>query len=74
MPLLKPETKRFIQVMWKLFPIALNYRRDRREIRRAEGRLVRPAVYKKHGKKAVETFIELGPAYIKLGQSAVCAA
>jgi predicted unusual protein kinase regulating ubiquinone biosynthesis (AarF/ABC1/UbiB family) len=68
MPLLKPETKRFIQVMWKLFPVALNYRRDRREIRRAEGKLVRPAIYKKHGKKAVETFIELGPAYIKLGQ------
>jgi predicted unusual protein kinase regulating ubiquinone biosynthesis (AarF/ABC1/UbiB family) len=68
MPLLKPETKRFIQVIWKLFPVALNYRRDRREIRKAEGRLVHPNVYRKHGKKAVETFIELGPAYIKLGQ------
>ncbi len=68
MPLLKPETKRFYQVIWKLFPVALNYRRDRREIRRAEGRLVRPELYRKHGKKAVETFIELGPTYIKLGQ------
>ncbi len=68
MPLLKPETKRFYQVIWKLFPVALNYRRDRKEIRRAEGRLVRPEVYRKHGKKAVETFIELGPAYVKLGQ------
>jgi predicted unusual protein kinase regulating ubiquinone biosynthesis (AarF/ABC1/UbiB family) len=68
MPLLKPETKRFYQVIWKLFPVALSYRRDRKEIRRAEGRLVRPEVYRKHGKKAVETFIELGPAYVKLGQ------
>lgn len=68
MQLLKPETKRFYFVIWKLFPIAVNYRRDRREIRRAEGRLVRPEVYRKHGKKAVQTFIELGPAYIKLGQ------
>jgi predicted unusual protein kinase regulating ubiquinone biosynthesis (AarF/ABC1/UbiB family) len=68
MPLIRPETKRFYQVIWKLMPVALNYRRDRREIRRAEGRLVRPELYRKHGKKAVETFIELGPAYVKLGQ------
>ena len=68
MPLFKPETKRFIRVAWKFIPIALNYRRDRREIRRAEGRLVRPELYKKHAIKAVNTFIELGPAYIKLGQ------
>ena len=68
MPLLKPETKRFYNVIWKLLPIALNYRRDRREIRRAEGRLVRPELYRKHGRRAVQTFIELGPAYIKLGQ------
>ncbi len=48
--------------------MAYNYRRDRREIRRAEGTLVHPERYRKHGKKAVETFIELGPAYVKLGQ------
>jgi predicted unusual protein kinase regulating ubiquinone biosynthesis (AarF/ABC1/UbiB family) len=66
--LLNQETKRFYEVIWKLYPIALNYRRDRREIKRAEGKLVRPEVYRKHGRKAVETFIELGPAYIKLGQ------
>ncbi|HYB04097.1 MAG TPA: AarF/UbiB family protein, partial [Nitrososphaerales archaeon] len=68
MPLIKPETKRFYQVIWKLLPVAYNYRRDRREIRRAEGSLVHPELYRKHGKKAVETFIELGPAYVKLGQ------
>ena len=68
MQFLKPETKRFLQVTWKLFPIALNYRQDRREIRRAEGKLVHPEEYRKHASKAVSAFIELGPAYIKLGQ------
>lgn len=68
MPLLKPETKRLIGVIWKLLPVALSYRRDRREIRKAEGRLPRPGVYKKHAIRAVNAFIELGPAYIKLGQ------
>src|SRR5690348_10793369 len=68
MPLIKPETRRFIGVLWALFPVALSYRRDRREIRRAEGRLVRPETYRKHAQRAVNTFIELGPAYIKLGQ------
>ncbi len=68
MALIKPETRRFFQVIWKLLPVALNYRRDRREIRKAEGRLVHPAKYTKHAKKAVDSFIELGPAYIKLGQ------
>lgn len=68
MTLIKPETNRFVHVVWKFLPIALNYRRDRREIRRAEGKLVHPERYKKHAAKAVKEFIELGPAYIKLGQ------
>ena len=65
---IKPETKRFVHVVWKFLPIALNYRRDRREIRRAEGKLIHPERYKKHAAKAVKEFIELGAAYIKLGQ------
>ena len=68
MKLIKPETKRFFQVVWKLLPVALNYRRDRHEIRKAEGKLVHPEIYRKHAVKAVNLFIELGPAYIKLGQ------
>ncbi len=68
MPLIKPETKSFLQVVWRLLPVALNYRRDRREIRRAEGKLTHPLVYRNHAVKAVNLFIELGPAYIKLGQ------
>ena len=68
MPLLKPETKRLVQVAIKLIPIGINYRRDRREIRKAEGRLLDPEKYRKHATKAVNTFVQLGPAYIKLGQ------
>ena len=66
--LIKPETRRFFKVVWKFLPVALNYRRDRHEIRKAEGKLVHPEAYKKHAIKAVNLFIELGPAYIKLGQ------
>lgn len=68
MPILKAETKRLIQVIFKLLPVGLNYRRDRREIRRAEGKLIHPERYQKHATKAVNAFIELGPAYVKLGQ------
>jgi predicted unusual protein kinase regulating ubiquinone biosynthesis (AarF/ABC1/UbiB family) len=68
MALIKPETRRLLRVIWKFLPVAFNYRRDRREITRAEGKLVHPETYKKHAVKAVNLFIELGPAYIKLGQ------
>jgi predicted unusual protein kinase regulating ubiquinone biosynthesis (AarF/ABC1/UbiB family) len=63
-----PETRRFIRVIFKLTPIALRYRSDRNEIKRAEGRLVHPEKYERHARKAVDAFIELGPAFIKLGQ------
>jgi predicted unusual protein kinase regulating ubiquinone biosynthesis (AarF/ABC1/UbiB family) len=66
--LVKPETRRFIGVVIKFLPIGLRYRQDRREIRRAEGKLVHPEKYARHAKSAVATFIELGPAFIKLGQ------
>lgn len=68
MQIVKPETKRFFHVLWKFIPVAWNYRRDRREIKRAEGKLNHPARYTKHAVRAVKLFIELGPAYIKLGQ------
>lgn len=68
MALIKPEIRRLISVIIKLAPIALRYRSDRREIRRAEGKLVNPAKYERHAIKAVAAFIELGPAFIKLGQ------
>lgn len=57
-----------IHVAIKLLPVGINYRRDRKEIRKAEGKLPNPQKYKKHAAKAVNAFIQLGPAYIKLGQ------
>src|SRR5579863_3734710 len=68
MALFGPDTRRLIRVILKLAPIALRYRSDRKEIKRAEGRLVHPQKYEKHAKSAVEAFIGLGPAFIKLGQ------
>ena len=68
MALIRPDTRRLIGVIWKLAPIALRYRSDRNEIKRAEGKLVHPEKYQKHAVKAVDAFIDLGPAFIKLGQ------
>lgn len=68
MGLLDKENRRFIRVVAKLLLVGLRYRSDRKEILKAEGKIVDPAKYRAHGKKAVETFIELGPAFVKLGQ------
>ncbi|MGI0083886.1 MAG: ABC1 kinase family protein, partial [Nitrososphaerales archaeon] len=68
MTFLSPVTKRLLHVIWKLLPVGLRYRSDRKEIRKAEGKIPNPEKYKNHAKKAVQSFIELGPAYIKLGQ------
>jgi predicted unusual protein kinase regulating ubiquinone biosynthesis (AarF/ABC1/UbiB family) len=68
MPLIRRDTRRLIGVIWKLAPIALRYRSDRNEIKRAEGKLIHPEKYQKHAIKAVDAFIDLGPAFIKLGQ------
>jgi predicted unusual protein kinase regulating ubiquinone biosynthesis (AarF/ABC1/UbiB family) len=65
---MKSETRRLIQVAWRLIPVGLNYRSDRREIHRAEGKINEPEKYQRHGAKAVKAFLDLGPAYIKLGQ------
>ncbi len=43
-------------------------RKDRREWVRREGKNVDLARYKKNARKALKTFVSLGPVYIKLGQ------
>jgi predicted unusual protein kinase regulating ubiquinone biosynthesis (AarF/ABC1/UbiB family) len=68
MPLIKKETVRFYQVIFRLAPVALRYRSDRREIRKAQGKILYPRKYQRHAEKALKVFIELGPAWIKLGQ------
>ena len=56
------------KVVLKLLPIVINFRRDRRKWVKHEGKNINEVKFRKHAKKAVETFIELGPSYIKLGQ------
>jgi predicted unusual protein kinase regulating ubiquinone biosynthesis (AarF/ABC1/UbiB family) len=63
-----PSKIRVAKVILKLLPVAIHFRRDRREWVRREGRNVNEAKYRRHAKKALSTFIELGPSYIKLGQ------
>ncbi|HEX2471543.1 MAG TPA: AarF/UbiB family protein, partial [Nitrososphaera sp.] len=43
-------------------------RRDRREWVKHEGKNIDEEKYRKHARKVLKTFIELGPSYIKLGQ------
>src|SRR5271166_4135144 len=68
MPLISPQTRRFYGVLFKLVPVALRYRSDRNEIKKADGKILHQEKYKKHAEKALNAFIELGPAWIKLGQ------
>ena len=56
------------KVILRLLPVIMNFRRDRREWVRKEGRGVNEAKYRRHAEKALKTFIDLGPSYIKLGQ------
>jgi predicted unusual protein kinase regulating ubiquinone biosynthesis (AarF/ABC1/UbiB family) len=64
----KPSRLHVAKVVLRLLPVIWNFRRDRREWVRREGRNVDEAKYRRHAEKALLTFIELGPSYIKLGQ------
>lgn len=57
-----------LQVLLKLLPIIVNLRRDRRKWVKTQGKGVDEEEFKKHARKIVDTFIALGPSYIKLGQ------
>jgi predicted unusual protein kinase regulating ubiquinone biosynthesis (AarF/ABC1/UbiB family) len=56
------------KVILKLLPIVINFRRDRRKWVKHEGKNIDEQKFRKHAKKALKAFIELGPSYIKLGQ------
>lgn len=56
------------KVILKLLPIVINFRRDRRKWVKHEGKNIDERKFRKHAKKALKAFIELGPSYIKLGQ------
>jgi predicted unusual protein kinase regulating ubiquinone biosynthesis (AarF/ABC1/UbiB family) len=63
-----PSKIQVVKVVLKLLPFIINFRKDRREWVRREGKNVNEKKYRKHAEKALRTFIELGPSYIKLGQ------
>ncbi|MGI0086855.1 MAG: ABC1 kinase family protein [Nitrosotalea sp.] len=52
----------------KLLPLVISLRKDRREWVRRGGKNVDLARYQKNARKALKTFVSLGPVYIKLGQ------
>jgi predicted unusual protein kinase regulating ubiquinone biosynthesis (AarF/ABC1/UbiB family) len=64
----RPSKIRVAKVILKLLPIVINLRQDRRKWVKHEGKNIDERKFKKHAKKALTVFIELGPSYIKLGQ------
>ncbi|MDE1769405.1 MAG: AarF/ABC1/UbiB kinase family protein [Thaumarchaeota archaeon] len=59
---------RTIQTFIKLVPLVLALKKDRREWVRKQGKNVDLKRYQKNARKALKTFISLGPVYVKLGQ------
>ena len=64
----EPSKIHLARVLLKLLPVAFKFRRDRRRWVKQEGKNINEKKYRKHAEKALQTFIELGPSYIKLGQ------
>src|SRR5215213_5687927 len=64
----EPSKIRLARVLFKLLPIAVNFRRDRRKWVKQEGKNIDEKKFRKHAEKALKTFIDLGPSYVKLGQ------
>jgi predicted unusual protein kinase regulating ubiquinone biosynthesis (AarF/ABC1/UbiB family) len=63
-----PSKIQVAKVVLKLLPFIINFRKDRREWVKREGKNINEKKYRKHAESALTTFIELGPSYIKLGQ------
>lgn len=63
-----PSKIHLVKVILKLLPIAINFRQDRRKWVKHEGKNIDELKFRKHAKRALNAFIELGPSYIKLGQ------
>ena len=59
---------RTIKVLFKLLPLIIALRRDRRNWVKTEGKNVDLEKYRKNARRVLNTFISLGPVYIKLGQ------
>lgn len=63
-----PSKIQVAKVVLKLLPFIINFRKDRREWVKREGKNINEKKYRKHAESALRTFIDLGPSYIKLGQ------
>jgi len=61
-------TFRTLKVLVKLLPSILALRKDRREWVKQKGKNIDLEKYRKNARKVLNTFISLGPVYIKLGQ------
>mgnify|MGYP000462899019 CR=1 FL=1 len=61
-------TIRTIQVLVKLLPSVLTLRKDRKKWINQEKNQIDSEQFRKNARKVLDTFISLGPVYIKLGQ------
>ena len=61
-------TIRTVQILIKLLPSILALRKDRKKWINQNKNKVESNQFKKNASKVLETFISLGPVYIKLGQ------
>jgi len=61
-------TVRTIQVLFKLLPSIFALRKDRKKWINQEKNQIDSEQFRKNARKILETFISLGPVYIKLGQ------
>ena len=61
-------TVRTIQILFKLFPSILALRKDRKKWINQEKNQIDSEQFRKNARKVLNTFISLGPVYIKLGQ------
>lgn len=59
---------RTIRVLFKLVPIIIALRKDRRQWVKSEGKDIDQKKFRKNANRILNTFISLGPVYIKLGQ------
>ena len=60
--------RRAVKVALTLLPITFNFKRDRKEWVIKKGKNVNEERFRKHARKAVNSFIKLGPSFVKLGQ------
>lgn len=59
---------RTIHVLIKLIPLIISLRRDRKAWVKTEGKNLDLTKFQKNANKVLNTFVSLGPVYIKLGQ------